>query len=86
MEAKNITPELRKKAEGKTAQELVELAEAEGIELTDEQLDAVSGGDIWTDGVIYDTECTSCGKTVTWYNEADQPSHCPYCGHYFLFD
>ena len=31
----------------KTADELIELAKSEGIELTDEQLDAISGGYLW---------------------------------------
>ena len=31
----------------KTAEELMELARSEGIELTDEQLDAISGGYEW---------------------------------------
>ena len=31
----------------KTAEELIELAKSEGIELTDEQLDAISGGYDW---------------------------------------
>ena len=38
-----------KVANCKTGAELVSLAEREGIELTDEQLDAISGGSIWSD-------------------------------------
>ena len=33
----------------KTGEELVSLAEKEGIELTDDQLDVISGGSIWSD-------------------------------------
>ena len=36
-----------KAAECRTADELMELAKTEGIELTDEQLDALSGGYNW---------------------------------------
>ena len=36
-----------KAAECKSAEELMELAKTEGIELTDEQLDAISGGYDW---------------------------------------
>ena len=42
-----LTPEQMEKArECKTSNDLVELAKNEGIELTDEQLDAISG-DTW---------------------------------------
>ena len=34
--------------ECRTAEELVSLAKSEGIELTDEQLDAISGGVQWS--------------------------------------
>ena len=37
-----------KVAECKTADDLIALAKAEGIELTDEQLDAISGGSVWS--------------------------------------
>ena len=39
----------------KTGAELVSLAEKEGIELTDEQLDAISGGFDWTGSCENDT-------------------------------
>ena len=41
----NLTPEQMKKARAcKSAEELVALAEAEGVELDEEQLDAIAGG------------------------------------------
>ena len=44
-----LSDDLKKKAtECKNAEELMELAKLEGIELTDEQLDAISGGATWT--------------------------------------
>ena len=43
-----LSEDLKAKAAScKTASELIELAKAEGIELTDEQLDAISGGINW---------------------------------------
>ena len=42
-----------KVANCKTADELMEFAKSEGIELTDEQLDAISGGDHW-EGCTHD--------------------------------
>ena len=45
MDIKDLTEEQMKKArECKTTEELINLAREEGIELTDEQLDAVAGG------------------------------------------
>ncbi len=42
---RDLTPEQMEKAKAcKNANELVELATAEGVELTDEQLEAVAGG------------------------------------------
>ena len=55
MNNENLTAEFREKARGKTAEELVELAQDEGVELTDEQLEAVSGG--WNG-----RNCPNCGS------------------------
>jgi hypothetical protein len=46
---RELTPEQMEKARDcATSAELVELAKAEGIELTDDQLDAIAGG-TWYD-------------------------------------
>ena len=46
----DLAPELIEKAKAcKDADELVELAKSEGIELTDEQLEGVAGGKSWCD-------------------------------------
>ena len=43
-----LSDDLKKKAtECKTAEELMELAKSEGIELSDEQMNAISGGIDW---------------------------------------
>ena len=51
MDISNFTPEQLEKAKATTStEELLELAKSEGIDLTDEQLDAVAGGsndDYW---------------------------------------
>ena len=45
----SLSEDLKEKVKTcKTGEELVALAENEGIELTDEQLDAISGGFDWT--------------------------------------
>ena len=48
MDIKDLTPEQMEKARAcSSADELIELAKAEGIELSDDQLDAVAGGGNW---------------------------------------
>lgn len=48
MNIEDLSPELKEKALAcKTPDELVALAKSVGVELTDEELDAISGGEIW---------------------------------------
>ena len=48
MELSDLTPEQIEKAKACTsAEELVEIAKAEGMELSDELLDTISGGTDW---------------------------------------
>jgi predicted ribosomally synthesized peptide with nif11-like leader len=48
MEFKDLTPEQQAKARAcKTPEDMLALAKAEGYELTDEELEAVSGGGAW---------------------------------------
>ena len=55
----DISPELAEKAKAcKTPEELLALAKEEGYELTDEQLQEISGG--WTD------DCSSHCHTDCW--------------------
>lgn len=53
----NLTPEQMEKARAcKSADELIELAKSEGVELDDEQLEAIVGGGSWAD-YICDSYC-----------------------------
>ena len=48
MDFKDLTPEQQEKARAcKNPDELVALAKSEGVELTDEQLELIAGGDFW---------------------------------------
>lgn len=48
MDYKDLTPEQQAKAKAcKTPEEILALAKSEGVELTDEQLDGVTGGGFW---------------------------------------
>ena len=48
MDIQSLSPELRAKAiECKSPEELLALAKEEGVELSDDQIDAISGGSEW---------------------------------------
>ena len=58
MEFKDLTPEQKEKARAcKTAEELVALAESEGMDLSDEQLESVAGGSWGKSCDNYDDPC-----------------------------
>lgn len=64
---KGLTKEQIAKAKAcKNSEELLELAKVEGIELTDEQLSAISGGGA----------CSVVSNVGDWFN----PFDCPECG------
>lgn len=65
--------------ECKSSEEILKLAKEEGIELTDEQLEAVSGGNC-----ITDFDCPKCGGTIDGGSSDDYYNFtCPHCGYKF---
>ena len=59
---KELTDEQKAKARAcATTDELVELARQEGIDLTDEQLQAISGGDVMADWFCVSYTCSTDG-------------------------
>ena len=57
MEFKDLTPEQKSKVRAaSSAEELLELAKAEGVELSANELDKISGGEDWRDMV----GCSTC--------------------------
>jgi bacteriocin-like protein len=59
---KNLSPEIMEKARAcKDAQELAHLAESEGIELSDDQLEAISGG-AWCSDHTWGCPGDGCGN------------------------
>ena len=70
-----ITPELLRKARArKTPEELRALAEEEGYELTQEQLESIAGGG-WSGGAGVYVECWYCGERIS-----PDEDWCPECG------
>ena len=80
---KGLTEEQKAKVRGcKNQEELLKLAKEEGIELTEEQLEAVSGG-ICTSS----TKCPNCGCTSFEWGESCncRKYYCVRC-HSFVYE
>ena len=65
----------------KSQEELLKLAKAEGVELTSEQIEAVSGG-----GCLSSMKCPNCGSTdfsklSNYQISGCSTYHCNNCGH-----
>ena len=57
MNIEDLSPEILEKAKAcKTPEELAALAREEGVELSDEQLEAISGGS-WCGGLCRNNSC-----------------------------
>ena len=71
----------------KNQEELLTLAKEEGIELTEEQLEAVSGGNCVVPSFYSDKPCPTCGghDCQTIYNGDNQVAYyyCNNCKKYF---
>ena len=66
--------------ECKNHEEILALAKSEGIELTEEQLEAVSGG-----GCSWDPDCPECGESWDVFSYGNR-YNCEECGCWFLKD
>ena len=79
---KGLTDEqIAKVKECKNSKELLELAKAEGVELTSEQIEAVSGG-----GCFSSFKCPNCGskdyrKLAIYQVSGCSSYHCNQCGY-----
>ena len=60
-------------------EEILKMAKEEGIELTSEQLEAVSGGNC-----LNDFDCPKCSQTIDGSSCDDYYNYvCPHCGYKF---
>lgn len=77
---KGLTDEqIAKIKECKNQEEILELAKKEGIELNEEQLEAVNGGGCMT----YTVKCPKCGSNYIVENGSGKDYHCNNCGYDF---
>lgn len=77
MNLNDPSPELKEKALScKTPEEIIRLARDEGVELTDEQLQQVTGG--WGDDG--NSRCIECGSTNLVYDSTLGMTICRDCG------
>lgn len=83
MDINDVPVELRDKLANLSGDEILKLAKENGVELTDDQLDAIAGGNVWGSITAKGTDCNNCGNTITWPSNQAQPSICPYCGTTF---
>ena len=84
---KGLSEEQIKKVEAcKSSDEIIALAKAEGVELTDEQLEAVSGGNCFTSFEF--RKCPKCGskyhdKEPIEGSDVTMGYRCERCGHFW---
>ena len=68
----------------KSQEEVLALAKKEGVELTDEQLNAVSGGDFCLCPQTHCPDCNSTDVEVSTYNPAGSVYYCKKCQKEFV--
>jgi len=86
MKIEDLTPEQIEQAKGyETVEERMAFLEDNGVELSDEQLEALSGGSVWDYFEDTTATCSECGGETTWRSSDPAPIVCPHCGHLFNF-
>lgn len=80
MELKDVSPEQREKINACNSPEaIMALAKEEGYELSESELDQISGG-AWS---TYGVTCPECKKVIKLSSNESQDVTCPSCGHNF---
>ena len=80
MKYEDMTAEQKEKADGKTPEEILEIAKAEGYSLSDEELEAISGGASAWDEYVF---CPKCKASFS-RQEGKDWQKCPRCGEVYL--
>ena len=78
MEYKDLTEEQKSKiVAAKSPEEILEMAKAEGYELTDEEIEGISGGNFWID----EYWCPECGSRDVGVYKNSKTGNCHSCGY-----
>ena len=78
MQYKDLTEEQKSKVAGANSPEaILEIAKAEGYELTDEELEGISGGNFWID----EYWCPECGSRDVGVFKNSKTASCYSCGY-----
>ena len=80
MRYEDLTAEQKEKTDGKTPEEILEIAKAEGYSLSDEELEAISGGASAWNEYVY---CPKCKANFS-RQEGKDWQKCPGCGEVYL--
>ena len=80
MKYEDLTAEQMEKIDGKTPEEILEIAKAEGYSLSDEELEAISGGVSAWNEYVYCSKCKACFPR----QEGKDWQKCPRCGEVYL--
>ena len=76
----DMTAGQKERIDGKTPEEILEIAKAEGYSLSDEELEAISGGvSAWNEYVL----CPKCNGSFK-RQEGKDWQKCPGCGSVYL--
>lgn len=88
MDESNLTEELKAKLEGKSLEEIRELAKEGSLPFTDDELDGIVGGEsIWeTLKWVVSRSTTKCPECKFFFDkeEGKDWQKCPRCGKVFL--
>lgn len=68
----------------KDPKEILALAKEKGIELTEDQLEAIAGGKDWD--MYMEVECHNCGTKVKVNISESSQAVCPTCGQWVSAD
>ena len=80
MELKDVSPEQRERINACDSPEaIMALAKEEGYELSESEVDQISGG-AWSE---YGVTCPECKKVIKLSSNESQDVTCPSCGHNF---
>ena len=80
MKYEDMTAEQKEKIDGKTPEEILKMAKAEGYSLSDEELEAISGGlSSWDEHEF----CPKCRVRFR-RQEGKDWQKCPVCGEVYL--